>query len=300
MKIGPTLLLLLLTSTASAQVDDRLFADYVHRVVQCCAGRSVVVFYSGAEPFVFRKYLEGLQSDQPVTPVSLDGSSKGWGATIKPHLTSGTVAVAYDLGPDAIRILADVAEKSGATTISTTEEDVYVTSFSFDSIGAERFRSSSTPAGCNLEKCGLTFHAYNLEPRTMERRATKNFLNAHGMLEPLRKKRNGITRNEATLLLNNGHERASLAEVARKLEDALRIVPGEKRLNFKSYVSEDRMLNGEWHDLYAPHHDLGEVFAYFENCEAAEIEWAASSRTLKNVAPAVLKELERIRKQSCG
>jgi hypothetical protein len=300
MKIAPTLFLLLLTSTGSAQVADRLFADYVHRVVQCCPGRTVVVFYSGAEPFVFGKYLEGLQSDQPVPLVSLDDPSKGWRATIKPHLTSGTVAVAYELGPDAIRILADVAEKTGATTISTTEEDVYVTSFSFDSIGAARFRSSSTPAGCNLEKCGLTFHSDNLEPRTMERRATTRFMDAHGKLEPLRKKRNGITRTEAALLLNNGSDRASLVKVARMLQDALRIVPGEKRLNFKSYVSEDRMLNGEWHDLYAPHHDLGEVFAYVENCEAAEIEWAASSRTLKNVAPAVLKELKRIRKQSCG
>ncbi|MEA2342743.1 MAG: hypothetical protein QOF63_912 [Thermoanaerobaculia bacterium] len=300
MKIGPILLLLFLTSTVSAQVDDRLFADYVHSVVQCCLGRSVVVFYTGAEPFVFRKYLEGFQPDQAVTMVALDDPSKGFGPSIKPHLTSRTVAVAYDLGPDAIRVLADAAEKSDAITISTTEEDVYVTSFSFDSVVSDRFRSSRTPAGCNLEKCTLTFHSDRVEPNTMARRAIKTFLDAHGKLEPLRKERTGTTRNEAALLLKNPRERASLVKVAHLLQEALRFVPGETRLNFKSYVSEDRMLNGEWNDLYAPHHDLGEVFAYFANCEAAEIEWTASSRTLKQVAPTVLKELERIRKQSCG
>lgn len=47
MKIGPALLLLFLTSTASAQVDDRLFADYVRSLVRCCFGKSVVVFYTG-------------------------------------------------------------------------------------------------------------------------------------------------------------------------------------------------------------------------------------------------------------
>jgi hypothetical protein len=300
MKIGPILLLLFLTSTASAQVADRLFADYVRSVVQCCPGRSVVIFYTGTEPFVFGKYLKELQPDQAVTLVALDDPSRGWGASIKPHLTNGTVAVAYDLGPDAIRILADVAKKSGATTISTREEDVYVTSFSFDSVGSQRFRSSNTPAGCNLDKCGLTFHPDTVEPNTMARRAIKNFLTAHGKLEPVRKERNGATRNDATLLLKNPRERASLVEVAHLLEDVLRIVPEEKRLNFKPYVSEDRMLNGEWHDLYAPHHDLGEVFAYFTNCEAAEIEWTMSSMQLKGIAPGVLKELERIRKQNCG
>lgn len=232
--------------------------------------------------------------------VALDEPSKGFGPSIKPYLTSRTVAVAYDLEPDAIRILADVAEKSGATTISTTEEDVYVTSFSFDSVVSQRFRSWRTPAGCKLEKCGLTFHSDRVEPNTMERRAIKTFLSAHGKLEPLRKERRGTTRNEATLLLKDPRERASLVEVARLLQDALRIVPGESRFKFQSYVSEDRVLNGEWHDVYAPHHDLGEVFAYFSNCEAAEIEWTASSRTLKQIAPAVLKELERIRKQNCG
>jgi len=301
MKIGPILLLLFLTSTASAQVKDRLFADYVNSVVQCCPGRSVVVFYTGDEPFVFREYLKGLQAGQDVPLVALDYPSNGWRASIKAHLTNGTVAVAYDLGPDAIRILADAAQKSGAITISTTEEDVYVTSFSFDSVGAQRFRSSNTPGGCNLDKCGLTFHSADpVKPNTMVRRAIKNFLSAHGKLEPLRKERNGTTRNNATLLLKNPRERASLVQVARLLQDVLRIVPDEKRLNFKPYVSEDRMLNGEWHDLYAPHHDLGEVFAYFTNCEAAEIEWTTSSVQLKAVAPGVLKELERIRKQNCG
>jgi hypothetical protein len=300
MKIGPILLLLFLTSTASAQVvDDRLFAEYVQSVVQCCPARSVVVFYTGSEPFVFREYLKGLQAGRNVSLVSLDNPSKGLGAAIKSHVTSGTVAVAYDLGPDAIRVLADVAEKSGAITISTTEEDVYATSFSFDSGMPDRFRSSRPLAGCNLDKCSLTFHSDKLEPRTMERRATKHFLDAHGKLEPLRKERNGTSKNAAALL-KDAREKASLVEVAHLLEDVLRIMPGDTRLNFKSYVSEDRMLNGEWHDLYAPHHDLGEVFAYFTNCEAAEIEWTTSSMQLKGIAPAVLKELERIRKKNCG
>src|SRR3954451_11735293 len=291
MKIGPILLLLFLTSTASAQVKDYLFADYVHRVIESCPGRSVVVFYTGAEPFVFRKYLKGLQAGRDVPLVSLDDSSKGLRAGITPHMTSGTVAVAYDLGPDAIRVLADVGEKSGAITISTTEEDVYVTTFSFDSVVPDRFRRSlEAPAGCNLDKYGLTFHSDTVEPRTMERRATRDFLHAHGKLEPLRKERNGTSRNAADLL-KDARERASLVEVARLLQDVLRIVPGDTRLNFKSSVSEDRMLNGEWHDLYIPHHDLGEVFAYFTNCEAAEIEWTTSSKQLKGIAPGVLKEL---------
>jgi len=300
MKIGPILLLLFLTSTASAEVKDYLFANYVHRVTECCPGRSVVVFYTGTEPFVFREYLKGLQADRDVPLVSLDDPSKGLRAAITPHMTSGTVAVAYDLGPDAIRVLADVAEKSGAITISTPEEDVYATTFSFDSAVPDRFRSSKPLAGCNLDKCGLTFHSDKLEPRTMERRATKAFLIAHGKLEPLRKERNGTSTNAA--LLKDARERASLVEVARRLEDVLRIVPGDTRLNFKAYVSEDRRLNGEWHDLYVPHHDLGEVFAYFTDCEAAEIEWTTSSTQmqLKGMAPGVLKELQRIRKQNCG
>jgi hypothetical protein len=296
MKIGRALLLFLFASTATAQIDDRLFADYVHSVMQCCAGTSVVVFYSGGEPFVFSKYLEGFQPDQSVTMVPLDDPSKGFAASIKPHLTRGTVAVAYDLGPDAIRILGQVADESGAITISTTEEDIYVTSFSFDSVAPERFRSQKTPARCNLDKkCGLTFHLDDLSPFTQRRRATKTFQSAHGKLEPLRKERGGTTRNEAALLLKDARERASLVEIARLLQDALRSRPGDARLR-----SEDTVLNGEWPDLYTPHHDLGEVFAYFTNCEAAEIEWTTSSMQLKNVAPAVLKELEKIRKKNCG
>src|SRR5258708_18528089 len=123
--------------------------------------------------------------------VALDDPSNGFGPSIKPHLTSGTVAVAYELGPDAIRVLADVAEKSGAITISTTEEDVYVTSFSFDSAVGDRFQSPKPLAGCNLDKCGLTFHSDKVEPRTRERRATTHFLSAHRKLEPLRKERTG-------------------------------------------------------------------------------------------------------------
>ena len=190
MKIGPALLLLFLASTASAQVDDPLFADYVRSVVECCHGRSVVVFYTGTEPFVFREDLERFQPGRAVTMVSLGDPSKGLRASIKPHLTSRTVAVAYDLGPDAIRILSQVADESGAITISTTEEDVYVTWFSFDSVAPERFLSPTrTPAGCDLDKCGLTFHLETVESRTKERRAIKTFLNAHGKLEPLRKER---------------------------------------------------------------------------------------------------------------
>jgi hypothetical protein len=296
MKLGPALLLLFLASTASAQVDDRLFADYVRSVVDCCPGRSIVVFYSGAEPFVFRKYLEGSPPDRAVVMVSLEDPSKGLGTSIKPRVTSRTVAVAYDLGPDAIRILSDVADESGAITISTTEEDVYATSFSFDSGVPDRFRSPTrTPTGCNLDKCGLTFHLDKVEPRTMERRAIKIFLNAHGKLEPLRKERNGTTRNQAALLLKDARERASLVEIARLLQDALRSRPGDAR-----FKSEDRVLNGEWHDLYVPHHDLGEVFAYFANCEAAKLEWTTSSKQLKQSAPGVFEELEKIRKKNCG
>src|SRR5258706_13588890 len=118
MKIGPILLLLFLTSTASAQVDDRLFADYVQSVVQCCPARSVIVFYTGSEPFVFREYLKGLQLGRDVTLVSLDDPSKGWRAAIKSYVTSGTVAVAYDLGPDAIQVPPDTPEKSSAITIT--------------------------------------------------------------------------------------------------------------------------------------------------------------------------------------
>lgn len=301
MKIGPALLLALLASTAFAQVDERLFADYVRSVVECCPGKSIVVFYSGAEPLVFGKHLEGFQPGRAVTMVSLDDSPKGWKASIKPHVNGHTVAVAYDLGPDAVSILSAVADESNAITISTTEEDVYVTSFSFDSVVPDRFRSQKTPAGCNLEKCSLTFHSdSDVGPNTLTRRAIKTFLIAHGKLEPLRKERERTTRNEAALLLKDAHKRASLIEIARLLEDALRKVPGEKRLDTGAYVSRDRVLNGEWHDVYAPHYDLGEVFAYFANCEAAEIEWSKSSEELKQVAPAVLKELEKIRKQTCG
>lgn len=299
MKIGPILLLLFLTSTASAQVKDYLFADYVHKLMECCPGRSVVVFYAGTDPFVFSEYLKGLQGGRDVPLVSLDDPSKGLRAAITPYMTSGTVAVAYDLGPDTIRVLADVAEKSSAITISTTEEDVYVTSFSFDSTVSDLFRSLKPLAGCNLDKCGLTFHSDTADPFTKERRATKAFLNAHGRLEPLRKERSGTSKNAAALL-KDARERASLVEVAHLFQDVLRTVPADKRRNFKSYVSEDRMLNGEWHDLYIPHHDLGEVFAYFTNCEAAEIEWTTSSVQLKGVAPGVLKELESIRKRNCG
>jgi hypothetical protein len=210
------------------------------------------------------------------------------------------VAVAYDLGPDAIRVLGIVAGESDAITISSTEEDVYTTSFSFDSVTPDRFRSPRTLKGCNLEKCTLTFHSDKVGPNTMARRAIKTFLSAHGKLVPLRKERNGITRDQSFLLLKDERKRASLIEVARLLQDALRHVPEEKRLTFLSYVSKDRVLNGEWHDLYAPHYDLGEVFAYFANCEAAEIEWRMSSDELKQIAPAVVRELERIRKQHCG
>ena len=305
MKACSALLLFLFASAASAQIDDRLFADYVNSVVKCCPNRGVVVFYTDTEPFVFSKYLEKLQPDRDVTVVSLDGSSLGSQASIKPHLTRGTVAVAYDLGPDAIRILSHVADDSGAITISTTEEDVYATSFSFDSRLPDRFQSPKTPAGCDFKKCGLTFHSEEVEARAMERRAIKRFLNAHGKLETLRKERTATTRKEASLLLKNPRERASLVEIAHLLQDALRIEtkPEERRdrrLKFETYVSQDRVLNGEWHDLYAPHHDLSEVFTYFANCEAAEIEWTTSSTQLKNIAPAVVQELEKIRKQICG
>jgi hypothetical protein len=275
MKIVSALLLSFLASTASAQVDDRLFADYVHRVVECCPGRSVVVFYSRAEPVEFGEYLEEFQSERPLM-VPLDGPAKGLGASIKSRVSSRTVAVAYDLRPDAIRILAEVADKSGAITISTTEEDVYVTSFSFDSVGPDRFRSKRAPAGCTLEKCGLTFHSDKVEPSARVRRAMETFLNAHKKLEPLRKERKGTSPNAASLVV-----------VARLLQHALRHVP------------EDTILNGEWHDVYAPHYHLGEVFAYFANCEAAEIEWTASLRQLERRAPAVFKELEKLRKQNC-
>jgi hypothetical protein len=300
MKIGTTLLLLLVASTASAQVDERLFAHYVHSVVECCPGRRVVVFYSGAEPFVFGKYLEGFELDQGVTMVSLDDPSKNLRAAIKPHVTSRTVAVAYDLGPDATRILAYLADESGAITISTTEEDVYATSFSFDSVLPDRFKSPKPLAGCDLEKCGLTFHSDKVGPNTLARRAIKTFLSAHRKLEPLRKERQGITRAESALLLKDTRKRTSLLEVARLLQDALRHVPEEKRLDFLKHVSKDRILNGEWHDVYAPHYTLGEVFAYFANCEAAELEWQASSKELRRIAPAVLKDLEKLRKQNCS
>jgi hypothetical protein len=299
MKILPALLLSFLASTASAQINERMFADYVRRVMECCRGRSVVVFYIGAEPFVFRQYLEGFELGRAVTMVPLDDPSKGYGASIKPHVTSRTVAVAYDLGPDAVRILGHVADERGAITISTTEEDVYVTSFSFDSVVPDRFRSPRTLAGCNLEQCGLTFHSDKVGPNTLARRAIRTFLTAHEKLEPHRKERRGITRNAAALLLKDARKRASLVEVARLLQDALRHVSEEKRLKFLEHVSKDRILHGEWHDVYAPHYDLGEVFAYFANCEAAEIEWTASSKQLAPIAPAVLEELEKLRKQNC-
>jgi hypothetical protein len=299
-KIGLALFILFLTSSASAQVDERLFADYVRSVVACCPARNVVVFYTGGEPIVFLRFLDELGFRNPVENVSLDDPSRGYRSLIKSHVTSGTVAVAYDLGPDAIRVLGNVADESGAITISSTEEDVYTTSFSFDSVAPDRFRSARTLNGCNLEKCGLTFHSDKVGPNTMARRAIKTFLSAHGKLEPLRKERKGITRDQSFLLLKDSRRRASLIEVARLLQDALRHVPEEKRLTFLSYVSQDRVLSGEWHDLYAPHYDLGEVFAYFSNCEAAEIEWRMSSEELKQIAPAVVKELERIRRQHCG
>jgi len=299
-KIGLALLLALVASTASAEVDERLFADYVRSLVACCPARNVVVFYSGGEPIVFLRFLDESGFAKPVEKVSLDDPSRGYRSLIKPHVASGTVAVAYDLGPDAIRVLSNVAEENGAVTVSSTEEDIYVTSFSFDSVAPDRFRSPRTLAGCNLEKCGLTFHSDKVGANTMARRAIKTFLSAHGKLEPLRKERKGITRDQSFLLLRDERKRASLIEVARLLQDALRHVPEEKRLTFLSYVSKDRILSGEWHDLYAPHYDLGEVFAYFSNCEAAEIEWRMSSDELKRIAPAVVKELERIRKQHCG
>lgn len=301
MKIGPVLLLVLLASTASAQdVDERLFADYVRSVVECCPGRNIVVFYADAEPLVFLTYLEDFGFPKPVARVSLKGASRGYGALIRPRLTNLTVAVGYDLGPDAIRILGHIADEIGAITISTTEEDVYATSFSFDSVAPDRFRSSKKLAGCNLEKCSLTFHSDKVGPNTMVRRAILTFLNAHGKLEAHRRERSGISAIEAARLLTDPRKRESLVEVARLLQNALRHVQEEKRLQFLSYVSKDRVLQGEWFDVYAPHYDLGEVFAYFENCEAAELEWRSSSTELKQIAPAVLKQLEKIRKQNCG
>ena len=142
MKIVPTLLLLFLTSTASAQVDERLFADYVRSLVECCPGRSVVVFYmrTKGEP---DKFLERLALGAAATKVPLDNTSRRYRTVIENNVSARIVAVAYDLEPDAVRVLSEVADAKRALSISSTEEDIYTTMFSFDSVAPDRFRNAA-------------------------------------------------------------------------------------------------------------------------------------------------------------
>src|SRR4051812_6693404 len=123
MKIGPALLLLFLASTASAEIDDRLFADYVRRVVNCCPGRTVVVFYTrtNGEP---DEFLDRLALDT-AKKVPLGHSPKGYRTVIENYVSPTVVAVAYDLDPDVVRVLAEVTGKKNALSISSTEEDIY-------------------------------------------------------------------------------------------------------------------------------------------------------------------------------
>jgi hypothetical protein len=269
MKIGAALLLFLLTSTATAQIDDRLFAEYVRSVVQCCPGRSVVVFYTrtNGEP---DKFLDRLALGTAATKVPLDHSSRRYRSVIENNVSPNIVAVAYDLEPDAVRVLGEVADAKQALSISSTEEDIYTTVLSFDSAAPDRFRSSRPTGECKLDNCRIPFHSDVIGWNTKERRARDIFLRARKQLD----------------VYKRDHDRTTLIDAARLLQDALR------------YVADEKILRGgEWHDTYTPHFGLGEVFFYLENCEAAELEWAISSRGLQSIAPLVVKELKKDQQQ---
>lgn len=269
MKIGPILLLLFLTSTASAQIDDRLFADYVHGVMQCCGVRSVVVFYTrtNGEP---DKFLDRLALGSAATKVPLDHSSRRYRTVIENNVSAHIVAVAYDLEPDAVRVLGEVADAKKALSISTTEEDVYTTMFSFDSKAPERFRSLRLRGECKLDSCPIPFHSEVIGWNTKDKRAAEIFLRARKRLDAYKR----------------DHNRTTLIDAAKLLQDALR------------YVADEQILRvGEWHDTYTPHYGLGEVFFYLENCEAAELEWAISSKNLESIAPLVARALKKDQRQ---
>lgn len=269
MKTGRALLLLFLTSTASAQVDDRLFADYVRSLVECCPGRSVVVFYTrtNGEP---DKFLERLALGAAATKVPLDHSSRRYRTVIENNVAARIVAVAYELEPDAVRVLGEVADAKRALSISSTEEDIYTTMFSFDSAAPDRFRSRRLRGDCKLDNCPIPFHSDVIGWNTRDRRAGELFLRARKRLDAYKR----------------DHDRTTLIDAARLLQDALR------------YVADEQVLRvGEWHDAYTPHYGLGEVFFYLENCEAAELEWAISSKNLESIAPLVARELKKGQRQ---
>jgi hypothetical protein len=269
MKTGLALLLLFLTSTASAQVDDRLFADYVRRLVECCPSRSVVVFYTrtNGEP---DKFLERLALGAAATKVPLDHSSRRYRTVIENNVSAHIVAVAYDLEPDAVRVLGEVADAKQALSISSTEEDIYTTMFSFDSVTPDRFRSGRTRGDCKPDNCPIQFHSDVIGWSRKERRADEIFVRARKGLDAYKR----------------DHDRTTLIHAARLLQDALR------------YVADEQLLRiGEWHDPYTPHYGLGEVFFYLENCEAAELEWAISSKNLESIAPLVARELQKGQRQ---
>lgn len=281
MKLGPILLLLFLASTASAQVDDRLFADYVRRVVQCCGpGRTVVVFYHSRKGDA-DTFLDTLGLGSAATAEPLD-SPATYTSRIDGKLTGSTVAVAYNLDPDAVRILTKITSARKVLSISSTEDDVYMTSLSFDSEAPDRFRSREVPA-C-IESCPLNFHLLDkLGSKTSKWRAGAFFLKARNTQRTYKGDRN------------------RMIDTARLLQHALR------------YESKEQVLPGEWADVYTPHVRLGQVFLDLESasneaaqpgeretlrCEAAKLEWQMSSEELlKAIAPQALVALREGRQR---
>lgn len=260
-------------------VDGGQFATLIAKAIQACpqCGRNGVLIVSSkaneTQATELAKIVGTRLVNKYVKLKTLPEMPRSYMSMVQGSVDPGMAIVAYELAPDAVRVIAEVAKAKKVLTISTIEEDLGMVSLALNRKPSESYLFKSST---RLRLEGVQFSTFDeLPAHTGLPQGEKNAEHRHAQ---------GIK------LMSTGSNAANVVQGARNLQRAIYHLPNEM------YLSRTR-------EHYLPHYQLGRAFFFLKNCEAAllELRLSESQKYIKGTKEDQdLNRLLASARQQCG